>query len=172
MPSLADPAAASTPARYGADLAPRLCSPHPSCHHPGTVRLLAGFYWEQCSGMQGLHCPRAGSPRPGTGRLWSTAAESCAFTTVCARACGRSPLVPAPACSSSSPARGQSCGVAPREVTGAGVSVLGGVRTLHTPTPALAGMRGRGALQSHLQHPRTVWACAPAPGGSRAWSSV
>lgn len=38
----------------------------------------------------GAHCPRAGSPRPCTGLLWSTA-ESCAHTTVCAAAGGRSP---------------------------------------------------------------------------------
>lgn len=97
----------------------------PAAKHPGTAHLLAGFYWEQRGDMQGLHCPRAGSSRPGTRRLWSTAAESCAFPTVCARACGCSPSVPVPACGSSSPARGQSCGVAPTEVTGAGVSMGG-----------------------------------------------
>lgn len=115
----------------------------PAANHPSTALLLAGFYWEQCSGMQGLHCPRAGSPRPGTGRLWSTAAESCAFATVCATACGCSPSVPTPACGFSSPARSQSCGMAPREVMGAGVS-WGGM-TLHTPTRALAGTQWRGA---------------------------
>jgi len=112
----------------------RACSPArrtPAANHPGTAHLLAGFYWEQRSSMQGLHCPRAGSPRPGTGRLWSMAAEASAFATVCAGAGGRSPAVPTPACGSSSPARGQSCSVAPREVTGAGVSAGGSSTPQH-----------------------------------------
>lgn len=108
---------------------PAWCPVYPLCtpaaKHPGTVHLLAGLYWEQRGDMQGLHCPRAGSSWPGTGHLWSTAAESCAFPTVCAKACGCSPSVPVPACGSSTPAWGQSCSVAPTEVTGAGVSTGG-----------------------------------------------
>lgn len=78
----------------------------PSCHSLRMACFLAGFSREQRSGMQALHCPRAGCPRPG---LWSVTAESCAFPTVC----GRSPVVPAAACGCSRLAQGQSCGGAP-----------------------------------------------------------
>lgn len=79
---------------------------------PSPCARLQGFIGNSAAACR-AHCPRAGSPRPGTGLLWSTA-ESCAYTTVCAAAGGRSPCnTPAAVCASSSAACSRSCAAVP-----------------------------------------------------------
>lgn len=103
----------------------------------------------------GAHCPRAGSPRPGTGLLWSTA-ESCAFTTVCARPPGRSPCPVAPGCGSSSPPRGRSCGVGPGKAVkhwGEWAQASLSTRGTAPPSSLTSCLRGWAVLADHLRSP-------------------
>lgn len=62
----ARPSATPTRCRSGARSSPggggALCPRAPVANHPVTVRLLAGFYWGQCSGMQGLTVPGLAPP--------------------------------------------------------------------------------------------------------------
>lgn len=63
----ARPSATPTRCRSGARSSPgggggALCPRAPVANHPVTVRLLAGFYWGQCGGMQGLTVPGLAPP--------------------------------------------------------------------------------------------------------------